>query len=186
VLAKAESASQPRTTAQSFAHRGRLVVLALADARGGHARPLACVAYYNHSVRMFKTFRAVSEALDTLSVELRRSTDARKGSGDLAERIEGLELSRAKWEAEIEALLLKAGGKLQASNNAESRARTMKRNYEDFFADGDVDIPEAVEAERLALPPGDAQGSEANGLLALPVGVETDGRSARIRAKFGL
>jgi len=137
-------------------------------------------------MRLLRDFRAGIGALESISSSLVGLTSQRKEGGDLAERLEGLELSRAKWEAEMEALLLKAGGKLQAANNAEARARTMKRNYEDFFEDGGDDRGPEVEAEPLALSPGDGAASEANGLLALPLDVAHDERSARIRAKFGL
>jgi len=138
---------------------------------------------------MFVRFREFFEAVQRGTNALERiaeSPPVPEATDTLVERLDGLERKMGIWEADTEALLLKAGGKLQAANNAESRARTMKRNYEDFFEDSLENRAAEIEAEPLQLGTGDDPAGTANGLLPLSLGLETDERAARLRAKFGL
>ena len=64
---------------------------------------------------MFKTFRDLSEAVRGVIVALDRlhrtqeeDLDLRRSSGDTEERLSALELSRALWEADVEAEFKKA------------------------------------------------------------------------------
>jgi hypothetical protein len=74
-------------------------------------------------------FRKVTDALSraaqaleclTSSVEALREV---QGDGDLKERLAALELGQQKWQAQIEASLLRAEGKFRAARAAEERAR---------------------------------------------------------------
>jgi hypothetical protein len=96
-----------------------------------------------------------------------------------------MELGNAKWEAEVEAVLLKAEGKLSAANNAEARARTMKKNYEKHFDPLDDDR----EAAPQGILPGDGGNFGEQGVLPMQLGMENThlpplGKNAALRAKF--
>ncbi len=141
---------------------------------------------------MFKSFRSRLESLQGTHKALRDIADIlHEVSGRVAERrelvdrIEELELSRAKWEAELEGLLLKADSTLKAANNAEARTRTMKKSYEKHFDPLDPDRQAEIEQEvRNHFPSADATPSGAQALPALHVDVEENGKAAAMRLKF--
>ena len=127
------------------------------------------------------TQKALRDIADVLHEVSGRVADRR----ELTDRIEELELSRAKWEAEIEGLLLKADSTLKASANAEARTRTMKKNYEAHFDEIDPDREAEIAQEvRGHFPPADATSSGAQTLPALHVDVEENGKAAAMRLKF--
>jgi len=141
---------------------------------------------------MFRHFRATREALEGIRAVLLQLVNSNVEAqvtaarfDALKERLEDLEISRAKWEAEIEAELLKAQGKYQAANNAEGRSRTTIRAYEKLLAEvGDAGEEQLEEDEWPDLvPEGNAQGGQAEELHGLHVGVE-DAKAKRLRAKF--
>jgi hypothetical protein len=133
---------------------------------------------------ILRDFRALVEAVQKLAAAPKPPASEEK-LDDLHRRVDSIELQKAKWEAEVEAVLLKAEGKLSAANNAEARARTMKKNYEKHFDPLDDDR----EAAPQGIPPGDGSGFGEQGMLPMPMGVENDylpetPKSAAIRAKF--
>jgi len=135
---------------------------------------------------MFRVFRDLSSAIQSLTKALVDGDEVGPRAAALGERLDGLELGRAKWEAEMEALYMRAEGKLKASRNAEERARKMRSFDEDFLDLDDEDSP-APEEERpqSILPLADVQTGEEAGVYGLPVGMEADGKSLALRAKFG-
>jgi len=103
-------------------------------------------------------------------------------NGPAEARLEELERSRARWEAEIEALVMKAGGTLKAASNAESRSRTMIRHAEK------LSDPFAEPGEEVQPPlfEGDAAPSEAEEMQPLRLAVAANSKEGRLRAKFNV
>tara|TARA_Y100000310_G_scaffold66456_1_gene61796 strand:+ start:142 stop:564 length:423 start_codon:yes stop_codon:yes gene_type:complete len=139
---------------------------------------------------MFRAFRELSEgvrgmviALDGLTRSQAEDLELRKASGDIEERVSALELSRALWEADVEAEFKKAESSRQAAMNAESRTRTMKRSYEKYADPFLEDEPEEVIANRGVLPQQYVENGEAEGVPPVHMGVE-DKKQTLMRAKF--
>lgn len=96
--------------------------------------------------------KTVSESLAALIV-----LQSEKGPSDA--RLEQLELSRATWEAEMDALLLKAESTLRSAANAESRARTMMKHAEkltDPFAEEGEEVEDGVPPQYAPVGEGEA------------------------------
>jgi len=137
-------------------------------------------------LKIIREFRSLSGAIQALSNSLNVLAQEREGGSDVHSRLDGLEISKLKWEAEMEALILQAKGKYQAANNAEMRTRSMAKHYESELDDFDSDGDEAEEAQpELDLSGSDVQTSEAGGLYGLPVGMEANGKAIATRMKFG-
>jgi len=134
---------------------------------------------------MLREIRALPAALERVAGALEALLERQIESGPAEARLEELERSRARWEAEIEALLLRADSTLKAANNAESRSRTMKRNYEKLFGELDPDRVEELEIEaRRELQDRDVEAVADQGVLELPVGVAADHKAWATRLKF--
>jgi len=146
---------------------------------------------------MFGASRANLEALQAIAKQLVCLNDGVQASrldGDskdiLRERIEALELSRATWEAEMEAELLKADSRYKAASSAESRARTMEKAYQKFtddFPPESTETPEELEErfwQERQLGLTDGEGGEVNGMQRVPVGLEAGSKGHAVRAKF--
>jgi len=101
-------------------------------------------------------------------------------SGPADARLEDLERTRARWEAEMEALILKADSTLKSASNAESRSRTMLRHAEKI-ADPFDEEGEGVEE---ALPRGNDPRIEAEQVLPLPLGLAPNNKAHALRAKW--
>jgi len=136
---------------------------------------------------MFSPFRRVTEAIGDLAGVIRTTAsmmaeiaERRDELAPFEGRLEELERSRAKWEAEIDAYLLKADSTLRSANNAESRARTM-RKHDQSNADPFGDDREEVEAP---VPEGYAPIGPEEELQPVHVGVEASPKEQRLRAKF--
>jgi len=130
---------------------------------------------------MFGAIRGLSEAIRMLSGHVRELINAQRETGPAEERLEALERSRVLWEAEVEALVLKAESSFRSASNAESRARTMERHVEKQlgpFAEESEEEPESV-------PAGDGAGGEEEWVQPLPVAVEADPKARARRLKFG-
>jgi len=135
-------------------------------------------------LKVFRDFRRLVDAVEALAIQVASSNLARIELGSATDRLLELERSRGSWEAEMESLLLKADGKLKAQMNSEARERTLKRSYEkaDLF---DADGEDALQAERHELLPGDAPGSEADGMQPVRMELETvDKKALALRMKF--
>jgi len=103
----------------------------------------------------------------------------------LDKRLQELELSHAKWQAECEATLMKAEGQFKAARNAEERTKTMV-NHES--GDGSVaseeEIFAAYRAMGIGVPPGDAEAGEAEEVLQLPGPVAQTPKDQALKMKF--
>ena len=136
---------------------------------------------------VLREIRALPEVILKLAASVHRVTgrldrviELQKELGPAEARLEDLERGRSQWEAEMSAWQLRIEGKLKASNNAESRARTMLRASEKLVDPFDLDSPEEPET----VPENDALGSEEEGLLPVRVGVATDHKANALRFKF--
>ena len=120
-----------------------------------------------------KSLLAVTGALAQL-IELQSQ------AGPADERLAELERTRARWEAEIEASMLKADSTLKSAANAEARSRTMVRHAEklvDPFSEEGDEVPETA-------PRGDDPRVEAEELLPVPVDLATNNKAEAMRAKW--
>jgi len=130
---------------------------------------------------MFRPFRALTEALHRLINCLNALAAIQREQGPAEDRLDDLERSRSQWEAEVEGMLMKAEGKLQAANNAENRTRTMKKSYESLLDPLDLDSEEEPEA----LPGGYAPPGQEEGLQPVRVDVAPTFRQIALSRKFG-
>lgn len=115
-----------------------------------------------------------------MTVRLDMAISLLRESGPADARLEDLERTRAHWEAEMEAILLKADSTLKSASNAESRSRTMLRHAEKLADPLDYE-GEDVEG---SLPQSDVQGSEEERLQPLPLGMALTPKEIALRAKF--
>lgn len=130
---------------------------------------------------MFKTLRALTDALHRLISCLNALAATQREQGPAEDRLEDLERSRSQWEAEVEGMLLKAEGKLKAANNAENRERTMRKSYESFLDPLDEDR----EPEPEALPDGYAPVGQDQRLQPVRVDVAPTYKELALSRKFG-
>lgn len=89
----------------------------------------------------------LAEGVHSVAGSLSALIDLQSRNGPAEARIEELERGRAKWEAGIEAALMKADSTLKSASNAESRSRTMLRHAEklaDPFAEEGDDVEDGV------------------------------------------
>jgi len=98
----------------------------------------------------------------------------------MIQQLEGLLLSRAKWEAEMEAQVLKADSALKSALNAESRSRTMMKHAEKLADPLDLEGEEGEEAIR----PDYAARSEEEGVQPVRLDVAPNHRENALRYKF--
>jgi len=143
---------------------------------------------------MFSTIRRLLEAaercasgLARIATQLGPTLEARTSVASLELRIQELELAQATWEASMEAELLKAESTYKSAQNSESRARTMKRNYAKIADELDPDRLEELALEgRRRLQDHDAEVGEEEGVQPVPLDLETNGKAAATRMKWGL
>lgn len=109
----------------------------------------------------------------------------------LAERVAALELGHAKWQAEAEALILKADAVYKNARNAEERTRSNQKRA-DERSEGSTEGEEAIREaydELYGVSDGDAEGGENGGVQGVRPHMEVDGgaqtpRNRRLMAKF--
>jgi len=142
---------------------------------------------------MFRSIKALSEAaqacVDLLSgirADLASAEPAQ--DPELEQAVQRLEVSRAKWEAEIEALILKAKGQYDSARNAEERTKTMKKSYNAEADEGDAqsmeDVANAYRELGYNLSGGDGEGGEPNGVQPVPEGLAPHTKMAPVMAKW--
>lgn len=142
---------------------------------------------------MLRHIREGSEALQALASQATAAIESLKDAkGDrqtldlIEQRLEAIELSMAKWEARMEAELMKAQGKYSAARNAEERERTQRKAYEADIVDGPPDsteeIPQGIEPD---LQWGDGEAGPQDGVQPVLDGVEAGPKTAAMRKKFG-
>jgi len=130
---------------------------------------------------MFKTIRALVEALNRVNATLGQLVAAQAEAGPPLDRLEHLELSRVSWEAEVEGILLKAQGKEKAARSAEARTRTMRRFNEENFDTVDEDSVEVTPA----IPQGYAPASEEEEVQPVRLGVAPTNKTVASKLKWG-
>jgi len=165
-------------------------------------RIVACATILQYREHMFRWFRALAEAVQELCTVGLSLTNAvkeatlaslRDPDGDtLGDRSDELERTRALWEAEMNGILLKADSAAQSAKNAESRSRTQLKNAKKLGYEADEgDLPGEAEIQQAyadlgIVPPGDARGSEEEGVLDVHPGLEGEStKSSALRVKFG-
>lgn len=138
-------------------------------------------------LRLFREVRALREAIENLArgviqlgAGLHSLIEVQREIGPADERLEELERTRARWEAEMEALQLKADSTFKSASNAESRTRTMVRHAEKL-ADP---FPEDGEEEPPGVQPTDAERGQEEGLQPVRVAVAPDNKQNALRFKF--
>lgn len=130
------------------------------------------------------SLRPLIEQLDDLSGTLRVLVTTQQALGPAHERLEQLELSRVRWEAQCEGLLLKAEGKHNAAKAAEMRERQLKKSYAKQLVDPFPE--EGEEAEGSAVLALDAPAGEAEGVRPVYMGLATNNKKALAQAaKWG-
>ena len=122
----------------------------------------------------------LSNAVLEVGRTLERAIEIQAENGSSDDRLQELERTRAYWEAQMEALVLKADSTLKSASNAESRSRTMVRHAEklvDPFSEEGDEVPETA-------PGGDDPRGEAEELLQVPVGMAPNNKAHALRAKW--
>ena len=135
---------------------------------------------------IFRGFRRLIAAIEFLGQGLEALIEIQRSLGPALGRLDALELSRHRFEAEMEGMLLKADGKLKAASNAEARERQLKKSYEKHFLDPlDPDGQEGGEA-RAELLSEHVASSQAQGVPPLRLDVAPNNKALAVRTKFGL
>ena len=132
---------------------------------------------------IFSGFSRLLDAILALCVAVDRLTGAQEHAAPAIERLDALELSRHKFEAEVAGTLLESKGKLRAASNAEARERQMRKSYE---ADFDA-VPETGDEGSSASPilPDDVEAGEAERVSSLRLGVAPNHKASALAHKFG-
>jgi len=132
-------------------------------------------------VKVLSDFRRAADALERIATSLSAAARNHEEREPLLLRLNELERTRALWEADIEATLMKAEGKLKAAANSEARERTMQKRYETDFDPFDFDSEE----EGAPVPEDDAETGFEEGVQPLHLGVETIApKQLALRYKF--
>lgn len=142
---------------------------------------------------MFRGFNRALDALERIATSLATLSRARgeqleSGAdvGPFLGRLDELERSRAVWEAEIEALLIKAEGTFKGARNAEERTRHMVKagddGTEDGASNGESELIEALQRQLLAANGGPGEGE---GVPPVREDVGLSGKGWAQRMKYG-
>jgi len=131
-------------------------------------------------LKVLREFSRLVDSLESIQASIERVIEQRRAGGDTIERLENLELSRHQFEAEVEGILLKADGKLQAANNSEARTRTMKKSYERFTDPLDPEHDEVEEAIQAGYVPR----SQEQEVQPMPMDLEQQRKTLALMAKF--
>jgi len=129
---------------------------------------------------VLRDFRRIADALEKLTATHKRVLLLAEAQHPSEERLDDLELSRHRFEAEMEGLLLKAEGKLKAAANAEARERHQRQKRD---ADFDPFLDDREEIEE-ALPESDAPLGDPEELQPMRMGLETNSKAHALRAKW--
>ncbi len=132
---------------------------------------------------ILRDFRTLIAAVQQLVLVIQKLAQVQEQIGPATERLDALELSRFKFEAEVAGTLLKAEGKLKAANNAEARERQLKRSYERLADEGDLESEAGAEAGQELLDI-DAQASQAERVPAVHLDVAPNKKAVALRAKW--
>jgi len=133
-------------------------------------------AYTSHLVGPLRDLVQVVARLAVVQQEL----------GPAHERLDALELSRVRWEAECEGLLLKADGKHNAAKAAEARERQLSRSYAKSVADPFPPLGDESQAEGDSIHADNGRGGEAGEVSTVRAAVAPTPHALRLRAKWGV
>lgn len=132
-------------------------------------------------------FQPVSEPVAGLADAVARLALVQQELGPAAERLDALELSRVRWEAECEGLLLKAEGKHNAAKSAEQRERKLSRSYARDIADPFPPVGgEEPSTEGEFIHADNGGGGEARQVPTVRAAVAPSPHALRLRAKWGV
>lgn len=137
---------------------------------------------------MFRSLRGISGALQALVDVLLRLLEHHEAVGGLVTRVEELERSRALWEAEMQAELVKVQAKEKAVRASEQRTHDKLKKIEQLEADlagGPPEVGELSEEEYERLQMEELRGlnGEGGGGEGLQPMHEGVGRRAAERAR---
>lgn len=139
---------------------------------------------------MFRKLKGISDALQSLVAALWSIAEGLQGvlaaweaEGGLRERVDQLEMSRARWEAEIEGEMVKVESRFKAARASEERTRHLMRSNEDH--EGDEEGEGALEAYFEAVAANHAQGGAPKGVQPVHQAVAPRGKDLARRFKFG-
>ena len=118
------------------------------------------------------------DAIHRLTAALRGLSDAQGAGAPPMERLEELERSRALWEAEMEAMVLRVESRYKATAAAEGRARKLSDKI-DLFDQGGEEVETPV-------PGGDAAPSEEEEMHPVYMGLAPNSKAYALRAKYSL
>ena len=134
-------------------------------------------------IGILRDFRALIASVQQLVLVVQKLAEVQEQLGPGTERLEALELSRARFEAEVAGVLLKADGKLKAANNAEARERQLKKSYERIVDEGALEGEPAPEGGRI-VGPLDAEPGEAEGVPPVRLDLAPNNKAYALRAKW--
>ena len=118
------------------------------------------------------------DAIHRLTAALRGLSDAQGGATPSMDRLEELERSRALWEAEMEAMVLRVESRYKAAAAAEARARKQNEKLDVFDADREeVETP---------VPGNDAAPGEEEEVYPMHLGLAPNSKAYALRAKYSL
>ncbi len=133
-----------------------------------------------------EVLRELNQRLLAVSEALSADRGPEAGDGLLLTRVGDLEVSRALWEAEMEALVLKAQGKYNSARNAEQRTKTMQASIDDGTGEGDSDgAAEIIAALQLQLLSANGEPGPEEGLQPVHEDLGLRGKAAAQRMKYG-
>jgi len=132
------------------------------------------------------------EAILTVAALLSRHLQELSEETRFRERLEELEMSRARWEAEIEAALVKVESRYKAASSSEARERALRRSNAGSDSGNLASEEDLLAAYRELgwVPQADGDRGEEDGVLALSEGVASPGevspgKMIALKAKFG-
>jgi len=148
---------------------------------------------------MFRELRRLPDLIEHLAVSigdvaglLQRHLNELSEETRFRDRLEELEMSRARWEAEIEAALVKVESRYKAASSSEARERALRRSNAGSDGSNFASEEDIVEAYRALgfVPQGDGEGGQEDGVLALredvaDPGEVSPGKILALKAKFG-
>lgn len=102
---------------------------------------------------ILRDFRRAADAIERVAATLMAAANRHEDTAALTARLDELERERTMWQADVEALLMKAEGKLKAAANAEARERTMQKRADDIdpFSDPGEEIQAPIQESDAAL-----------------------------------
>jgi len=151
----------------------------------GPGEQLILASMFSRIKQLAASSQEAVQALLHISALLSSVLERWQEDGDLGGRLEELERSRALWEAEVDALIMRAESTLKAAKNAEMRSKTMAKTYESFFDTVGENGIEALQAAAWrAVPDADGAPGDEEELQSVPLGLE-GGKAHATRIKFG-